>query len=175
MGKNLQRTRKQLRVLATEWLFQTLEFVSGPILRVRSGRLRGSLHIIDNTEDDPPTIGIAADAVSDKGFPYAAWHEFESGRSYIRPSLLYLLGKRGWTESGMSRAMVADVEEGIIEDLIQRGWAPDILPNTAVRTVSIDISGRGTTGHLRRGFTKRAIPSRVIRNPASGRFERKLL
>ena len=175
MGKNLQRTRNQLKLLAIEWHAETYDLVSGRGLRVRSGKLRKSLTIVDNTKDDPPTIELTADAVSEKGFPYAAWHEFGSGLSYIRPTLLFLLSKQGPTLSGLSRALVADTTEGVIEDLIQRGWAPGVLPRTAVRTVSIDILGRGTTGHLRRGFTKRAVPSRVIRNPASGRFERELL
>ena len=175
MGKNLQRTRNQLKLLAIEWHAETYDFVSGRGLRVRTGNLRRSLTIVDNTKDDPPTIELTADAVSEKGFPYAAWHEFESGHSYIRPSLLYLLSKQGTSLSGLSRSLVADTTEGVIEDLIQRGWAPGVLPNSAVRTVSIDILGRGTTGSLGRGFTKRAVPSTVVRNPASGRFERQLL
>ena len=154
MGKNLRKTRRQLKVFAAEWFAETYDAVSGRVLRVRSGKLRESLSIVDNTKDNPPTIEITAEAISGKGFPYAAWHEFGSGLSYIRPSLLYLLSKQGSTKSGLNRAMVADTTEGVIEDLIQRGWAPGILPNTAVRTVSIDMSGKGTTGHLRRGFTK---------------------
>ena len=157
MGKNLQKTRRQLKVLANEWYDETYDAVSGRVLRVRSGKLRESLTIVDNTKDDPPTIELVADATSDEGFPYAAWHEFESGHSYIRPSLLYLLSKQGTTESGLSRAMVADVAEGLIEDLIQRGWAPGVLPNSAVRNVTIDMLGVGATGHLRRGFTSKAV------------------
>ena len=156
MGKNLQKTRRQLKVFAAEWYAETYDVVSGRILKVRSDKLRQSLTIVDNTKDDPPTIELTADAISDKkGFPYAAWHEFGSGRSYIRPSLLYLLSRQGTTKSGLSRAMVADTTEGVIEDLIQRGWAPGILPNTAVRTISMDMSGRGATGHLTRGVIRR--------------------
>ena len=157
MGKNLQRTRRQLKVLLSEWYAETYDLVSGRGLRVRTGKLRRSLSIVDNTKDDPPTIELTADAVSEKGFPYAAWHEFDSGLSYIRPSLLRLLSMQSGTQSGLGRAMVADVTEGVIEDLIQRGWAPGILPNSAVRTVSIDMLGRGATGHLRSGFTSRAL------------------
>ena len=157
MGKNLQKTRRQLKVFAAEWYAETYRAVSGVVLGVRTDKLRGSLAIVDRTKNDPPTIELTAEAISPKGFPYAAWHEFESGRSYIRSSLLYLLSKQGTTMSGLTRALVADTTEGVIEDLIQRGWAPGILPNTAVRTVSMDMSGRGATGHLRRGFTKRAL------------------
>ena len=157
MGKDLTKTRGQLKVFAAEWFAETYDAVSGRILRVKSDKLRQSLRIVDNTKDDPPTIEITADAVSGRGFPYAAWHEFGSGRSYIRPSLLYLLSKQGTTKSGLKRAMIADVTEGVIEDLIQRGWAPGVLPNSAVRTVAISMAGKGTTGHLRRGFTSRAL------------------
>ena len=157
MGKNIEKTRRQLRTFGTEWYLETRNAVSGRVLRVRSGKLRGSIRIVDNTKDNPPTIEITADAVSAKGFPYAGWHEFDSGHSYIRPSLLHLLSKQGNTNSGLSRALVADVTEGVIEELIQHGWAPGILPNTAVRTLKMGMSGRGTTGHLRRGFTRRAL------------------
>ena len=157
MGKQLERTRRQLKVFADEWYSLTYDLVSGGVLKVRTGKLRKSLKIVDNTKDDPPTIELTADAVSNKGFPYAAWHEFDSGLSYIRPSLLHLLGRQSKTQSGLGRAMVADVTEGVIEDLLQRGWAPGILPNSAVRTMSINMAGRGTTGYLRSGFTRRAL------------------
>lgn len=151
MGTELRNVRRNLKTLGTEWLAETTDAVSGRILRVKSDRLRKSLELVDNTNEDPPTIEVVAEARDPRtGFPYAAYHEFESGLSYIRPSLLFLLSKQGSTKSNMKRALVADSVEGIIDELLRHGWFPGRLPNSAFRTVTMGIAGAGTTGAIGR-------------------------
>lgn len=165
MGKKLEQLRKSLKILGSEWLEETRDAVSGRILRIRTETLFKSLDLVDRTNENPPVIELTADAKSPEGFPYAAYHEFGPSRSYIRPSLLFVLSKMYRSKSGLGRALVGDSAEGIIEDLLERGWFPGRLPNSAFRIVRMDMSGGlATTGVPKRGGSLGALTRAAARS-----------
>lgn len=154
--KKFRNVRTQLRAFGREWLRTSKQYTDGPVLMQRSGRLHESLAIEDRTDEDPPEISVTAEALNPKtGFPYATYHEFISGRSYIRSAQHFVMSKWFANRAGgsiIARAAVRDSMELFEDGLVERGWqlaadlsGPGILTRTAFRTLRIDVSGGAGT------------------------------
>lgn len=144
-----------MRAFGREWLRTAKEYTDGPVLKQVSGTLHGSLAIEDRTDEDPPQISVTAKAIDDKtGFPYATYHEFISGRSYIRTAQLFVMSKWFSNRAGgsiIARAAAVDSLDLFTDGLVDRGWqlattdlsGPGILTKTAFRTLRLNVSGEG--------------------------------
>ena len=141
-----------MRAFGREWLRVAKQWTDGPILFQRTGTLHGSLAIEDRTNEDPAEISVTAEAINPKtGFPYATYHEFISGKSYIRSAQHFVLSKWFSNRAGgsiIARAAVTDSLELFEDGLVNRGWqlaadlsGPGILTRTAFRTLRLNISG----------------------------------
>lgn len=154
LTKRYRNVKTQMRAFGREWLRTTKEFTDGPILKQRSGTLHGSLAIEDRTDEDPPQLSVTAEAIDKKtGFPYATYHEFVSGKSYIRFSQLFIMSKWFSNKAGgsiIARAAAVDSLDLFMDGLVDRGWklaadlsGPGILTKTAFRTLRLNVSGDG--------------------------------
>jgi len=150
--KRYRNVKTQMRAFGREWLRFTKEWTDGPILKQRSGTLHRSLAIEDRTEEDPPQISVTAEAIDkETGFPYATYHEFISGKSYIRFAQLFVLSKWFSNRAGgsiIARAAAVDSLDLFMDGLVDRGWqlksdlsGPGILTKTAFRTLRVNVSG----------------------------------
>ena len=152
--KKFRNVRTQMRAFGREWLRTTKEYTDGPVLKQQSGTLHASLAIEDRTDEDPPQISVTAEAIDDKtGFPYATYHEFISGRSYIRTAQLFVMSKWFSNRAGgsiIARASAVDSMDLFMDGLVDRGWqlaadlsGPGILTKHAFRTLRLNVSGDG--------------------------------
>lgn len=152
--KRFRNVKTQMRAFGREWLRTAKEYTDGIPLRQRTGTLHSSLAIEDRTNEDPPQISVTAEAIDKKtGFPYATYHEFISGRSYIRTAQLFVMSKWFSNRAGgsiIARAAATDSLELFMDGLVDRGWqlaadlsGPGILTKTAFRTLRLNVSGEG--------------------------------
>lgn len=171
--KRFANTKAQLKAFGKAWLKDTRDNASGPVLKKRTEKLFNSITLKDETNKSPMTVTITAEALDPKtGFPYAAFHEFISGRSYIRLAQQFVMSKWFSKKTGGSiieRAAARDSEDLFIDYLVaQPGWtgAPvglrglTQLPNTAFRVLRVNLGkGGGFEGTLARvkGFFGKPI------------------
>jgi len=162
--KRFRNTKAQLKAFGKAWLKNTKENASGPVLNIRTKTLFNSITLHDETNKSPMTVSITAEAIDPKtGFPYATYHEFISGRSYIRMAQQFVMSKWFSKRNGGSiieRAAAQDSEDLFIDTLIdQPGWTGTPrglrgltqLPNTAFRVLTINMGeGAEFTGTLAR-------------------------
>jgi len=148
----LKRGRAVLKAMGEAWEARAKELVDGVVLKVQSGDLQNSIKA-DTTQLDTArkfsdlTLKISADAVNpNTGFPYAAYHEFYSGRSFLRPALTELFDKRTPYYQGFIRALRTDSLDFLIQTLIDAEWKRGLAPMTALRRINLDLDGGFTTG-----------------------------
>ena len=136
--------KKMLELVGLLWQGHAQQLVDGPILRTRSGRLYRSFGIegpkeemgglsltLRNTAKNPAT-----------DFPYAAFHEYASGKAFIRPALGYILQKDHPGFHMIQRGAAADSIGTLSFAIAEHGWQPTIKRNHLVKIVKIDMAGR---------------------------------
>lgn len=77
---------KKFKLISKVWKSEAIRFTSGPILKIRSGRLRGNIYKKTgvNRLKGKHWIEVGTRAMNPRdNFPYGAWHEF--GRLRVRP------------------------------------------------------------------------------------------
>ena len=152
--KRFRNTKAQLKAFGKAWLKDTKANASGPVLQQRTKTLFNSITLKDETNKSPMTVTITAEAFDPKsGFPYATYHEFISGRSYIRLAQQFVMSKwfsKRFGGSIIERAAAQDSEDLFIDTLVdQPGWSSTPrgkrgftqLSNTAFRVLRINLGG----------------------------------
>ena len=159
--KRFANTKAQLKAFGKAWVKETRENASGPVLAQRTQTLFNSITLVDDTNKNPPTVKVTAEAINPKtGFPYAAYHEFISGRSYIRMAQQFVMSKWFSNKTGGSiieRAAAQDSEDMFIDELLEQpGWKQGFLPNQAFRILRINLDDglpfEGTLGIVKFPF-----------------------
>lgn len=154
--------RDTLKAFGKEWVKRTRDNVSGTILKRRSGRLLGSITLINKTRRNPAQIIVQAETVDPlTGFFYAVFHEFFSKFTYIRTARQQTMPRwfgRSRGGSIFARAAALDSENIFIDELDSIPlWRRGRLRNQVIRKININMGGVGSPAASfspARGFIK---------------------
>lgn len=143
--------RDVLKAFGKAWVRKTRDNVSGAILKRRSGRLLGSITLINKTRRNPAQIIVAAETVDPQtGFFYAVHHEFFTKFTYIRTARQFVMPRwfgRARGGSLFARAAAIDSENIFIDELDALPlWKRSRLRNQVVRRININMGGVGSPG-----------------------------
>lgn len=154
--------RDTLKAFGKEWVRKTRDNVSGAILKRRSGRLLGSITLINKTRRNPAQIIVQAETVDPQtGFFYAVHHEFFTRFTYIRTARQAVMPRwfgRNRGGSIFAKAAALDSENSFIDELDSIPlWRRSRLRNQVIRRININMGGVGSPGVAftpARGFIK---------------------
>ena len=113
--------RRDLRKFLREWEAVSQELVDGIVLKRRSGVLYESF-VKDTSEIHykNPAIVLRNTARSAEGFGYAAFHEYYTGKAFIRPALIQMLNPARRYKS--ARALAKDAVVTWMGIMKAGGW-----------------------------------------------------